>query len=101
MVCPSILASIPASMLNQNSPDLGIPNRVDLKASRLSRLTLFSAARAPEVSAQPAPGFTTFWRRVRGARRLTSAGAPRVMGVNKTKKKSETQFFRGGFDAGA
>jgi hypothetical protein len=40
MVCPSILASIPASMLNQNSPDLGIPNRVDLKASRFSRRAL-------------------------------------------------------------
>jgi hypothetical protein len=23
-VCPSMLASVPASMLNQNSPDLGI-----------------------------------------------------------------------------
>ena len=29
-----MLASIPASMLNQNPPDLGIPNRIDLKASR-------------------------------------------------------------------
>src|SRR5713226_5867064 len=34
MVCPSMLASIPASMLNQNRPDLGIPNRIDLKTSR-------------------------------------------------------------------
>ena len=31
-----MLASIPASMLNQNPPDLGIPNRIDLKASRFS-----------------------------------------------------------------
>src|SRR2546421_6308574 len=29
-----MLASIPASMLNQNPPDLGIPNRINLKASR-------------------------------------------------------------------
>ena len=29
-----MLASIPASMLNQNGPDLGIPNRIDLKTSR-------------------------------------------------------------------
>jgi hypothetical protein len=25
--CPSMPASLPASMLNQNSPDLGIPNQ--------------------------------------------------------------------------
>ena len=31
-----MLASIPASMLNQNPPDLGIPNRIDLKTSRFS-----------------------------------------------------------------
>src|SRR6266852_6296974 len=35
-VCPSMLASVPASMLNQNSPDLGIPNRIELKTSRFS-----------------------------------------------------------------
>ena len=29
-------ASLPASMLNQNSPDLGIQNRFNLKASRFS-----------------------------------------------------------------
>jgi hypothetical protein len=29
-----MLASIPASMLNQNSPDLGILNRIDLMTSR-------------------------------------------------------------------
>jgi hypothetical protein len=33
-VCPSMLASSPASMLNQNSADLGIPNRIELKTSR-------------------------------------------------------------------
>jgi hypothetical protein len=32
---------------------------------------------------------------------LTSVGAARVMGANKTKKKPETQFFQGGFDADA
>ena len=31
-----MLASVPANMLNQNSPDLGIPNRIDLKTSRSS-----------------------------------------------------------------
>ena len=31
-----MLASLPASMLNQNPSDLGIPNRIDLKASRSS-----------------------------------------------------------------
>jgi hypothetical protein len=31
-----MLASSPASMLNQNSPDLGIPNRIELKTSRSS-----------------------------------------------------------------
>jgi hypothetical protein len=31
-----MLASIPASMLNQNRPDLGIPNRIDLMTSRFS-----------------------------------------------------------------
>ena len=34
-----MLASIPASMLNQNGPDLGIPNRIDLKTSRFSAAT--------------------------------------------------------------
>jgi hypothetical protein len=38
MVCPSMLASSPASMLNQNSPDLGIPNRISLKTSRSRHL---------------------------------------------------------------
>ena len=39
-----MLASIPASMLNQNPPDLGIPNRIDLKASRFSQVQgLFGA----------------------------------------------------------
>src|SRR5438034_10720249 len=56
-VCPSMLASTPASMLNQNNPDLGILNRIGLKTScfrprpgflsvarrRLSRLTLYRA----------------------------------------------------------
>jgi hypothetical protein len=31
-----MLASVPASMLNQNTSDLGIPNRIDLKTSRFS-----------------------------------------------------------------
>jgi hypothetical protein len=31
-----MLASFPASMLNQNGPDLGIPNQINLKASRFS-----------------------------------------------------------------
>ena len=31
-----MLASVPASMLNQNSPDSGIPNRIDVKASRFN-----------------------------------------------------------------
>jgi hypothetical protein len=33
-----MLASVPASMLNQNRPDLGIPNRFNLKTSRFSVL---------------------------------------------------------------
>jgi tripartite-type tricarboxylate transporter receptor subunit TctC len=33
-----MLASIPASILNQNSPDLGIPNRFRPTQSRSSRL---------------------------------------------------------------
>jgi hypothetical protein len=32
-----MLASSPASMLNQNRPDLGIPNRIDLKTSRFRK----------------------------------------------------------------
>jgi hypothetical protein len=39
-----MLASIPASILNQNQPDLGIPNRLTLKASRSSGLAIFSGA---------------------------------------------------------
>jgi DNA modification methylase len=35
-----MLASIPASMLNQSRSDLGIPNRIDLKASRSKQLSL-------------------------------------------------------------
>ena len=31
-----MLASFPASMLNQNKPDSGIPNRISLKSSRFS-----------------------------------------------------------------
>src|SRR5665647_1315408 len=50
-VCPSMLASFPASMLNQNSPDLGIPNRIDLKASRSS-----VPERTDEGSVCPGPG---------------------------------------------
>jgi len=42
----------------------------------------------------------TPWRRAGVARRLTSVGAPHVMGVNKNKKRN-AQFFQGGFDAGA
>ncbi len=33
---PSMLASLPASRLNQNKPDLGIPNRINLTTSRSS-----------------------------------------------------------------
>jgi hypothetical protein len=33
-----MLASVPASMLNQNTSDLGIPNRIDPKTSRFRRL---------------------------------------------------------------
>jgi hypothetical protein len=36
MVCPSMLASVPASMLNQSRPDLGTPNRLRLNSSRSS-----------------------------------------------------------------
>src|SRR5260370_2485440 len=32
-----MVASVPASMLNQNTSDLGIPNRIDLKTSRFRR----------------------------------------------------------------
>jgi hypothetical protein len=32
--CPSMLAFLPASMLNQNRPDLGIQNRINLKTFR-------------------------------------------------------------------
>jgi hypothetical protein len=32
-----MLASLPASMLNQNSPDLGIPNRINLKTPALEQ----------------------------------------------------------------
>jgi DNA-binding transcriptional LysR family regulator len=35
-----MLASLPASMLNQNRPDLGIPNRFNLKTSRSRGITL-------------------------------------------------------------
>ena len=34
--CPSMLASSPASMMNQNPIDLGIPNRFSLNSSRFS-----------------------------------------------------------------
>src|SRR5438270_6746824 len=34
MACPSMLASNPASMVNQKPPDLGIPNRFRLASSR-------------------------------------------------------------------
>ena len=37
-----MLASIPASILNQNRPDLGIPNRFRIKSSRFSRLDVRS-----------------------------------------------------------
>jgi hypothetical protein len=39
-------------------------------------------------------------RRLWRAGRLTSAGTPHVMRVNK-KQKRNAQFFQGGFDAGA
>jgi hypothetical protein len=38
MVCPSMLASFPASMVNQKSTDLGIPDRFSLNSSRSSRV---------------------------------------------------------------
>src|SRR5258707_14570665 len=41
-----MLASVPASMLNQSRPDLGIPNRIDLKTSR---------SKAPFNHSQSAP----------------------------------------------
>jgi hypothetical protein len=51
-----MLASIPASMLNQNPPDLGIPNRIDLKASRFSIAAsgMVLALAAPPTSATAA-----------------------------------------------
>jgi hypothetical protein len=36
-VCPFILASVPASLLNQHRADSGIPNRINLISLRSSR----------------------------------------------------------------
>ncbi len=56
-----MLASIPASMLNQNRPDLGIPNRIDLKTSRFSfdkkePLTFHKTVFVPPVEDKPDKG---------------------------------------------
>ena len=40
-----MLASFPASMLNQNTPDLGIPNRFSLDPSRSSLRRAFPQKR--------------------------------------------------------
>jgi len=47
-----MLASFPASMLNQNGPDLGIPNRIDLKTSRF-RLTILTEDARATVQREP------------------------------------------------
>ena len=39
-----MLASFPASMVNQKSTDLGIPNRFKLKSSRFSGLSRLTSA---------------------------------------------------------
>src|SRR6187551_1127226 len=45
--CPSILASLPTSMLNQNPSDLGIPNRFSLTPSRSRLLVKHDLFRKP------------------------------------------------------
>ena len=47
--CHRMLASIPASISNQNRPDLGIPNRLSLKSSRSSQ-TSVELRRAPSAA---------------------------------------------------
>ena len=44
-----MLASVPASMLNQNSPDLGIPNRIELKTSRFSQIGFATGTGVPQL----------------------------------------------------
>jgi hypothetical protein len=42
-LAPSMLASFPASMLNQSQTDLGIPNRFNLTSSRSSKQAVLCA----------------------------------------------------------
>jgi predicted lipoprotein len=48
-----MLASIPVSMVNQKIPDLGIPNRINLNPSRLSRADETYCARVAERMKDP------------------------------------------------
>src|SRR5229473_6099874 len=48
-----MLASIPASILNQNRPDLGIPNRFRLKSSRFSRGMTSTGVGEPPLFSEP------------------------------------------------
>jgi hypothetical protein len=49
-----MLASIPASMVNQKRPDLGIPNRIKLASSRFSgRRPILGNGAAPPANDGP------------------------------------------------
>ena len=95
-----MLASVPASMLNQNTSDLGILNRIDLKTSRFSEGVQLQGTVAPmsiltNRELEFLASLNTRWRR------LYWNELAFLLSENRTDRPAERFRFSNGLDAAA